>query len=215
MSQKNQLRAARELMQNVHQHDKTGHDSAHIDRVLQLALTIAEDYPEANLFVIQMATLLHDTVDDKLKEYAISLKQLQSFLKEIAVSDDEQDAIIYVITHISFRKRKDVNALKTIEAKIVQDADRLDALGAIGLARTFQFSGYFKEAMWTGHHSYEELMAFSDFSTLPASAIKHCFEKLLQLKDLMNTEKGKEIAQQRHTFVESFLKQFFNEWQSR
>ncbi|MBI5975504.1 HD domain-containing protein [Staphylococcus canis] len=207
-----QINATRRFVEKVHNHDATGHDMAHIHRVQTLAVHIAKDYPEANLFIIEMAALLHDTVDDKLKEHAITLEALKSFLSSIHVTQQDQDAIIYIISHISFRKRHEVSSLKSIEAKIVQDADRLDAIGAIGIARTFQFGGYFKEPMWTGHLTYEEMKEKEDYSDMPASAVKHAFEKLLKLKNLMNTPKGQRIAEERHHFVENFLKQFFNEW---
>lgn len=113
---------------------------------------------------------------------------------------------------MSFRKTETVGTLKTIEAQIVQDADRLDAMGAIGIARTFQFAGHFNEPMWTGTHSLTEMQQLSNIDAVPPSAIKHFFEKLLKLQDLMNTPVAKDMAQQRHDFMESFLQQFFAEW---
>ncbi|MGV3244445.1 HD domain-containing protein [Staphylococcus sp. 11261D007BR] len=213
MTQIDYITQSRAFMTSLHQRDHSGHDHTHVERVLQLALTIAKDYPNANLRVIQLAALLHDTVDEKLP-HAISIEALRQFLNRIHVSKEEQDEIVYVITHMSFRHRHQVNTLQTIEAQIVQDADRLDALGAIGLARTFQFAGVFEEPLWTGHYNYNEMQQMEDVTTLPPSAVKHCFEKLLKLKDLMNTPKGKKIADQRHHVVETFLQQFFNEWQS-
>ncbi|XPV34667.1 HD domain-containing protein [Staphylococcus chromogenes] len=204
---KEQLVKAKNYMEHFHQADVTGHDIAHIRRVVAMAKLIAQDYPEANIFVIEMAALLHDTIDDKLTE-SNARTELLSFLTNIQVSSQDQQHILYIIDHMSFRKSQ---TLSTIEGQIVQDADRLDALGAIGIARTFQFAGHFNETMWTGNVS-ERALNHIDITTLPPSAIKHFYEKLLKLKDLMNTPKAKAIAQERHTFLKQFLSQFFKEW---
>ncbi|MEJ7542677.1 HD domain-containing protein [Staphylococcus intermedius] len=206
------IQAAEQYMKTAHQHDSSGHDIAHVLRVRKLALKIAQHYPSANQDQIEMASLLHDTVDDKLVDAESARQILSKFLDEQGVSSDDQEAIFYIIDHMSFRKSKTVGTLKTIEAQIVQDADRLDAIGAIGIARTFQFAGHFHEPMWTGAHHLTEMQKMTDLDVLPPSAIKHFFEKLLQLKDLMNTPVAAKMAQQRHAFMESFLQQFFDEW---
>lgn len=205
-----QCRLAQHYMENVHAKDSSGHDIAHVRRVVALAKTIAKDYAEANLFVIEMAALLHDTVDDKIV-HATQQDVLTQFLTDIHVSEQDQQHILYIITHMSFRKSKDGTRLKSIEAQIVQDADRLDAIGAIGIARTFQFAGHFHEPMWTGEKTMSEMEGI-DLNTLPPSAIKHFYEKLLKLKDLMNTPQALALAEERHAFLKLFLKQFFDEW---
>ncbi|PTJ70809.1 phosphohydrolase [Staphylococcus hyicus] len=197
-------------MEHIHKQDTSGHDIAHVRRVTTLAKLIAEDYDDVNIFVIEMAALLHDTIDDKLP-HAEGVSTLASFLNDIGVSLEEQKHIMYIINHMSYRKSKEGAPLETIEAQIVQDADRLDAIGAIGIARTFQFAGYFNEPMWTGEATYAEL-PYIDLNTIQPSAVRHFYEKLLKLKDLMNTPKGRALAQERHAFLEVFLKQFFKEW---
>ena len=204
---KQQLIQARNYMERFHQNDTTGHDIAHVRRVVAMANLIAVDYPEANTFIIEMAALLHDTIDDKLTD-ASSRTELLAFLNAIHVSSNDQQHILYIIDCMSFRKAK---TLPTIEGQIVQDADRLDALGAIGIARTFQFAGHFNEPMWTGEVSSTDLIKIN-VDELSPSAIKHFYEKLLKLKDLMNTPKAKAIAHERHAFLKYFLNQFFNEW---
>ncbi|EGQ1769683.1 HD domain-containing protein [Staphylococcus pseudintermedius] len=206
------IQAAEQYMRKTHQHDSSGHDIAHVLRVRKRALEIAQHYPSADPYHIEMASFLHDTVDDKLVDVKSSRQALFAFFKEQGVSVMDQEAIIYIIDHMSFRETKKVGTLKTIEAQIVQDADRLDAIGAIGIARTFQFAGHFNEPMWTGTHRLTEMYQLSDIDAVPPSAIKHFFEKLLKLKDLMNTPVAKDMAQQRHDFMESFLQQFFVEW---
>ncbi|KIX91369.1 phosphohydrolase [Staphylococcus microti] len=207
------IQAAYDYMSNVHAQDTTGHDIAHVKRVHKLAQSLAKAYPEANHYVIEMAALLHDTVDDKLVNPDDAYRTLNAFLDDLGVTTEYQDAIRYIIQHMSFRQTHHVGKLQTIEAQIVQDADRLDALGAIGIARTFQFAGHFKEPMWTSEATYEVLRTHSiALDTLSPSAIKHFYEKLLLLKDLMNTPEAQELALQRHQFLEQFLDQFFAEW---
>lgn len=205
-----QCEQAYHYMVHIHGQDTTGHDIAHVRRVVSLAKCIAHDYDNINQFVIEMAALLHDTVDDKLP-HSEACSTLSSFLKQIGVSPQDQQHIMYIINHMSFRKSREGQSLKTLEAQIVQDADRLDAIGAIGIARTFQFAGHFNEPMWTDEIPHSDLSRI-DLNTIQPSAIKHFYEKLLKLKDLMNTPKAKEIALERHKFLELFLKQFFDEW---
>ncbi|MGV3042838.1 HD domain-containing protein [Staphylococcus rostri] len=209
------IEAAYDYMTCVHGQDTTGHDIAHVTRVHKLAKSLAKAYPKANHYVIEMAALLHDTVDDKLVNAEDAYRTLNQFMTDLGVSLEHQDAIRYIIQYMSFRKTEQAGKLETIEAQIVQDADRLDALGAIGIARTFQFAGHFKEPMWTGEATQDALDQHTvNIDTLAPSAIKHFYEKLLLLKDMMNTPEAKEIAMQRHQFLEQFLTQFFDEWDS-
>ncbi|QLK86498.1 HD domain-containing protein [Staphylococcus sp. 17KM0847] len=206
------IKAAYDYMKLSHAEDTTGHDIAHVKRVHHLAKNLAQSYPDANAYVIEMAALLHDTVDDKLVDSKTAYTSLQSFMDACPVSNKEQHAILYIIDNISFRKSKQVGKLQTLEAQIVQDADRLDAIGAIGIARTFQYSGHFNEPMWTDDVAPDELQ--KEVTHLSPSAIKHFYEKLLTLKNLMNTPEAQRIATQRHQFMKTFLQQFFDEWNS-
>ncbi|UXR77854.1 HD domain-containing protein [Staphylococcus sp. IVB6227] len=210
---KTHIQAAYDYMNEVHAQDTTGHDVAHVKRVHKMARFIAASYPNANHYVIEIAALLHDTVDDKLVNPEAAYRNLNTFLNDLNVTSMDQDAIRYIIENMSFRQTDQVGKLNTIEAQIVQDADRLDALGAIGIARTFQFAGHFKEPMWTGEATQQELNNQNvHLEQLSPSAIKHFYEKLLLLKTLMNTPEAREIAAQRHLFLEQFLDQFFDEW---
>lgn len=201
-------------MKSKHAHDTTGHDIAHVLRVRQMAIKLADYYPESHHDIIEMAALLHDTVDDKLVDSDTAYIELKQFLNEQNIDLEKQQEILYIIDHISYRKSKASGRLKTIEAQIVQDADRLDAIGAIGIARTFQFAGHFGEPMWTGELSLKQIQALEKVDDLSPSAIKHFYEKLLKLKGLMNTPPAMKIAKERHAFLELYLHQFFNEWQT-
>ncbi|CAD7359200.1 MULTISPECIES: HD domain-containing protein [Staphylococcus] len=201
------------FMKSKHAHDTTGHDIAHVLRVRQMALKLADYYPESQHDIIEIAALLHDTVDDKLVDRDAAYIELKQFLNEQNIELEKQQEILYIIDYISFRKSKLSGRLKTIEAQIVQDADRLDAIGAIGIARTFQYAGHFGEPMWTGELSLEQMRTLEDIDNLPPSAVKHFYKKLLKLKDLMNTLPAKKIAEERHAFLELYLQHFFAEWQ--
>lgn len=166
-----------------------GHDLQHTLRVYGNALEIAKTEPEADLFVVSVAALLHDVDDYKLFSTA-DYQNARTFLRSNGISEDQEQRIIETIDSVSFSKNKGRRPA-TIEARIVQDADRLDALGAIGIARTFAFGGEHGRPM--------------------EQTFRHFDEKLLLLKDMMNTEAAKKIAQKRHEFMEKYLKQLNQE----
>jgi len=169
--------------------DSSGHDFEHTRRVLKTSLYIAESYPEANKDIVSLIALLHDVDDPKIfstkdNENAYRILESQNLPKTLI------NPVIAGINEISFSKNKDKKP-STIETKIVQDADRLDAMGAVGIARTFAYGG-------SKGRSLE-------------SSIEHFHAKLLLLKDLMNTEIGKEMAKERHQILLDFLKEYNNE----
>lgn len=207
------LNLASNYMYQYHKNDTTGHDVAHVNRVLRLATYIAEQEHVENKQTIQLASLLHDTVDHKLTDHQSALKNLKHFLKELQLPIEEQQHILHIIEHMSYNHGQNNSANLTIEGQIVRDADRLDAIGAIGIARTFQFAGHFNEPMWVEHPT-KHIAQVDDthYNQWSPSAIKHFYEKLLKLKSLMHTTTAKELAEQRHQYMENFIKQFFNEW---
>lgn len=212
MNQYQQLKQAEAYMKQFHETDSTGHDIAHVMRVVKMALFISEQEGVGNPFIIQMAALLHDTVDDKLTNEADALKDLNAFLQQIDVTETIQQKITDIILNMSYRNGKNDMKDLSIEGYIVRDADRLDAIGAIGIARTFQFAGHFNEPMWQGE--VPQVLDTNDaLEGYSPSAIKHFYDKLFKLKALMHTETAKEIANERHRFMEFFVAQFFNEWQ--
>lgn len=190
---------AKAFARDIFSADSSGHDYHHTLRVHALASAIAEA-EGADRTLVELAALLHDVDDHKLSpDTAKNKDRAVSFLRSQAVPEGDIQKIVRIIDQISFSR----NTLPpdTLEGKCVQDADRLDAMGAIGIARTFAFGGSHGRAM----HDPEG----SDSST----SIAHFYEKLLLLKDRMNTETGRRLAQHRHAFLETYLAQFLSEWE--
>lgn len=187
----------------------TGHDWWHIYRVWQLAKLIARR-EEGDLFLIEMAALLHDLDDWKLS--GSNSCRTGEWLSRLKVEGNTRRKILQIIEEVSF-KGAEVNTTASFpEACIVQDADRLDAMGAIGIARTFSYGGSKKRLIYNPAIQPERHHSFSAYQKSTAPTINHFYEKLLLLKDRMNTETGKEIAMERHKFMEAYLEQFFLEW---
>lgn len=192
-----------QFVRTFHATDFSGHDYAHIERVRKMALQIAAT-EGGDLLTIELAALLHDVADTKLGG---TLSSVALFLSG-KVSDDRQRQILQIIDGMSF-KGGDRPPVKTLEGKIVQDADRLDAIGAIGIARTFQYGALTQAPM----HVPGLRPRKPGDRTSPSSTINHFYEKLLLLKDLMNTGTAKGIAEERHAFMLEFLERFQTEWE--
>lgn len=213
MNHINILNQANEYMAHFHKNDATGHDIAHVNRVVKMATYISKQEQAGDLLTIQLASLLHDTVDTKLTNTQKALQNLKSFLTNLQLAPEQLQHILYIIENISYKNGQNNLVSLSIEGQIVRDADRLDAIGAIGIARTFQFSGHFKESMWKEHDTKNiNEVDTSLYSEWSPSAIKHFYEKLFKLKDLMHTTTAKQIAQERHQYMQQFVEQFFNEW---
>ncbi|WP_214810758.1 HD domain-containing protein [Exiguobacterium sp. s127] len=192
-----------QFVRAFHATDFSGHDYAHIERVRKMALQIAAT-EGGDLLTIELAALLHDVADTKLGG---TLSSVDAFLSG-KVSDTRKQKILQIIDGMSF-KGGDRPPLETLEGKIVQDADRLDAIGAIGVARTFQYGALTQAPM----HVPGLRPRKPGDRTSPSSTINHFYEKLLLLKDLMNTETAKGIAEERHAFMVEFLERFQTEWE--
>lgn len=200
------IKTVEDYVRQILEKEGSGHDWWHIHRVRNMSLKIAHK-EGADPFIVEMAALLHDVVDDKLSS-SIRMKpeEVDQLLQNIDVEDVHIKEIILIITSISFRKRLEVS-ITTLEAKVVQDADRLDAIGAIGIARTFTYAGS------KGNLIYEPTETNNNKRDKKSvNAIDHFYEKLLSLKDLMNTNTAKEIAEERHQLMEDYLKSFYKEW---
>lgn len=191
--------------------EKSGHDWYHIHRVTSLAKEILKN-EEAHEFIVIAAALLHDIPDDKVTDDVdAALYQIRELLVENEVSDEDVDTIIDIITTMSF-KGGTSKKLTYIEAQIVQDADRLDALGAIGIARTFQYGGAKGQAMYDPDIPVRDKMSFEEYRGGKSTSFNHFYEKILLLKDKMNTESAIRIAEEREAFVKTFLDTFLREW---
>ncbi|KYG30994.1 HD domain-containing protein [Alkalihalobacillus trypoxylicola] len=194
--------------------ERSGHDWYHVKRVSNQASKLAK-LENADYFIVTMAALLHDIADDKLIENEQkALDSIKDWLDSLEINQEEQSHIFDIIQSISF-KGGNGSPLRTLEAKIVQDADRLDAMGAIGIARTFTYSGHKGQAMYDPNLEIRENMTLEEYRNGQSSAVHHFYEKLLKLKDLMNTEHAKKEAEIRHQYMETFLAQFFQEWQGK
>ncbi len=192
---------------------EAGHDWFHIERVWKLSKKIAEK-EGGNLEVIELSALLHDIADPKFHngDETLALKISQNFLEEIQVDAELIEQVLSVIKNISFKNRAEAPENPPLELQIVQDADRLDAIGAIGVARTFNFGGFKNNLMYHPEIKPNLGMNKEEYKKSNGTTINHFYEKLLLLKDLMNTETAKKIASERHNFMLQFLDEFYKEW---
>ncbi|MHA6697123.1 HD domain-containing protein [Chryseobacterium sp. A301] len=195
---------------------EAGHDWFHIERVWKNAKLIAED-TSCEREVVELAALLHDIADPKFHDgdETLALRISKKFLDSIGVKETITNQVLYIIEHISFKNRENSPKSRPIELDIVQDADRLDAIGAIGIARTFNFGGFKNNPMYDPNQKPSLNMSKEEYKKSNGTTVNHFYEKLLLLKDLMNTPKAKALAEQRHAFMEQFLDQFFNEWEGK
>jgi uncharacterized protein len=212
MTREHILRQARTYVQAELARDSSGHDWWHIYRVTELAKRIGAA-EKADLFVCELAALLHDIADEKLNASAeAGLDKVKNWLEAHAVPDAEREHVMEIIGTISFKGGNN-KPVRTLEACVVQDADRLDAIGAMGIARVFAYAG------WKGHLMHDPAQAPRTELSPEAyrngqnTAINHFYEKLLKLKDLMNTHTARQLAEDRHRFMEMYLEQFYREWE--
>ena len=192
---------------------EAGHDWFHIERVWKLSKKIAEK-EGGNLEVIELSALLHDIADPKFHngDETLALKISKDFLEEIHVNAKLIEQVLFVIKNISFKNRAEAPENPPLELQIVQDADRLDAIGAIGIARTFNFGGFKNNLMYHPEIKPNLGMNKEEYKKSNGTTINHFYEKLLLLKDLMNTETAKKIASERHNFMLQSLDEFYKEW---
>ena len=190
-----------------------GHDWFHMERVYKNALLIAEG-EECDLTVVQLGALLHDIADSKFYDgdEKVGPKVAREFLESQSVSEAIILHVIAIIENISFKGGNFEKTFHSKELEIVQDADRLDALGAIGIARTFNYGGFKNRTLYDPEILPNLNMSKEEYKKSEAPTLNHFYEKLLLLAAKMNTETGKKIAQERHRFMEVFLEQFYAEW---
>lgn len=192
--------------------EPTGHDWFHLERVWKNAKLISQT-EGGNLFVIELAALLHDIADHKFVENADQEAdhRIQKILITLHVNQEIIDQVKEIVKTCSFKGGLK-NEMKSLEGLIVQDADRLDAIGAIGIARTFAFGGKFNRELYNPDIKPVKFKSAEEYRNSRSHTINHFYEKLLLLKDGMNTSTGKGMANQRHQFMENYLNQFYQEW---
>ncbi|KOS63419.1 HD domain-containing protein [Lysinibacillus agricola] len=194
-------------VREIYEQFDASHDFQHIERVYQNALAILHTEPEADAEVVKIVVLLHDVSD---KKYTDSKEQENKLIAELSLSEEKKQHIRDCIAQVSFNGGNELEAT-SIEAKIARDADRLDAIGAIGIARTFAFGGAKGRKLYDEEEDARTDMTEEEYRSKNTSSVTHFYEKLLFLKDLMTTEKGKQMAKERHQFMVQFLEQLQNE----
>ncbi|HBR11600.1 MAG TPA: phosphohydrolase [Chryseobacterium sp.] len=192
---------------------ESGHDWFHIERVWKLS-TYIQEREGGDQQVIELAALLHDIADPKFHkgDETLAAKIVNEFLTKQKLDNETIEKVIFIIENMSFKNRNDAPQNLPLELKIVQDADRLDAIGAIGIARTFNFGGYKNNLIYHPDIPPKINQTKEEYKKSNGTTINHFYEKLLLLKDLMNTNTAKDLATERHQLMLNFLDEFYKEW---
>jgi len=213
MNQNNIIQKTVEFIKHEFSDDTSGHDWWHIYRVWRNALAICEG-EKADVFVVQLAALLHDLDDWKFNENGDETPhRARAWLESFNLDSHILEQVCEIILHISFKGAAVENGMSGLEGKIVQDADRLDAIGAIGIARAFAYGGYKNRRLYDPESPPQKHASFEEYRNSKGATVNHFYEKLLLLKDLMNTATAKRIAEGRHEIMLRYLDQFMNEWE--
>ncbi|SFE77123.1 uncharacterized protein SAMN05216378_4019 [Paenibacillus catalpae] len=206
------IHAAEQFSRSELEKDASGHDWWHIHRVVQMAKRIARE-EGADSFICTIAALLHDVADEKLNpSKEAGLQKVRFWLEEYMHDKEQRDHVMDIISNMSYNAGTNP-PMRTLEGKVVQDADRLDAIGAISIARAFVYAG------WKGTPIHDPAipprseMTREEYRNGKSTAINHFHEKLLKLKDLVNTDAAKRIAEERHRYMEQYVEQFYEEWE--
>ena len=216
MNHKEIIHSIQNEMKKFFTQETTGHDWYHIERVWKNAKKISVHYPEANQLQIELAALLHDRYDHKIVSNVEEAKlEVRDLLLQHGLPEDLIKKILYSIDAVGFRNGKNPLHPISIEDKIVQDADRLDAIGAIGIARAMVYSGHTGRPIHDPGLKPRKTMTLEEYRNEKSSAIMHFYEKLLKLKDGMHTTAARELAKGRHRFLEMYLEEFYDEWDAR
>ncbi|MCK5824746.1 MAG: HD domain-containing protein [Ichthyobacteriaceae bacterium] len=193
--------------------DGTGHDWWHIHRVIKIAMQIGVK-EKADLFIVELGAMLHDLGDFKFHngDTTVGPRMVKEWLVKQNATDDVIKKVVKIVEEISYKGANVDTPMSSFEGKVVQDADRLDAMGAIGIARAFAYGGSKGREMHNPSHRPKKHNNFDAYKNSKTPTINHFYEKLLLLKDRMNTETAINMAQQRHAFMLTYLDEFYNEW---
>lgn len=213
MKEKMLIERTKRFVRDELKHAEGGHDWFHVERVYRNAMNIAKE-EQVNLLVVALAALLHDIADYKFHDgdETVGPRKAQLFLEEMDLPEDVVAHVIRIIENVSFKGGNFSSTFHSKELDVVQDADRLDAMGAIGIARTFNYGGYKNRPLYDPSIAPNLNLTVEEYKNSTAPTINHFYEKLFLLKDLMNTQTGRKMAEERHQFMEEFLKQFYAEW---
>ncbi len=206
-----------EYVKKILEGEGSGHDWWHVYRVWKMAKKISKREKGTDVFVIELAAILHDISDWKFNDGDVTVGSeiARNWLIKQKVSVDIVDHVCEIIEEASFKGAKVKSKIKTKEGMIVQDADRLDAIGAIGIARAFAYGGYKKRELYNPNIKPKKHKSFKEYQNSNSSTINHFYEKLLLLKDLMSTKTAREIAKTRHKYLTDFLERFLKEWERK
>ncbi|MFV8321919.1 HD domain-containing protein [Flavobacterium sp. LB3P21] len=191
-----------------------GHDWFHIERVFKNAVLISKN-EVCDVTVVKLGALLHDIADSKFHDgdETVGPRIAREFLESENVDEEIITHVVNIIENISYKGGNFEKKFSSIELDVVQDADRLDAIGAIGIARTFNYGGFKNRALYDPNIAPNSSMTKEEYKKNDSPTLNHFYEKLLLLKDKMNTQTGKQIAQERHHYMEGFLAKFYAEWE--
>ena len=212
------IEKTKEFVRNKLEGEGSGHDWWHIYRVYRIAVNLAKDTDnKADLYIIKLGALLHDIADWKFNGGDINVGAMVSrdFLEDLDIEEKIIEHVVDIVKNISFKGAGEKSQMKTLEGMIVQDADRLDAIGAIGIARAFAYGGNKNREMFNPDIKPQNHNTFEEYKNSKGTTVNHFYEKLLLLKDLMNTESGRKYAEKRHKFMEEYLEEFYAEWEGR
>lgn len=216
MNKSSIIKQTAEHVRKVMQGESSGHDWWHAYRVWKMATHIGKK-EKADMFIVELAALLHDIADYKLHDgdEEIGPKTATKWLESLGVDEKVIQHICQIMRDASFKGANVRTQMKTIEGEIVQDADRLDAIGAIGIARTFAYGGHKGSEIYDPNVKPIMYNSFEEYKSNTPPTISHFYEKLLLLKNLMNTKTAKSLAEGRHKYMENFLKKFYKEWEGK
>jgi uncharacterized protein len=199
------------LLKKQYSGDFSGHDWLHLQRVLTTARRLSEG-EKADMFLVETGSLLHDVDDFKFhKPGDDPTGKTKEILEKYEIEEKIKKRILDIISHVSYKADDRLSVQKTLEGKIVQDADRLDAMGAIGISRTFAYNGHTGNAIYDPVHPPNPKISAEEYMKNRSTAINHFYEKLLLLKNKLNTPQARKIAEHRHKFLEDFLREFWAE----
>jgi len=215
MTPKQIIQKTAEYVKTEFEHDSSGHDWWHIYRVWKNALALCQ-HETAEVFTVELAALLHDLDDWKLAPSADGRPvRAAAWLRQMEIAPAVAEHVCEIITQLSFKGAGVENKLSTLEGMIVQDADRLDAIGAVGIARAFAYGGHAGRLLYDPNQPPQMHQSFEQYKASRSATINHFYEKLLLLKERMNTSTARKIAEQRHAVMERFLEQFMKEWEGQ
>lgn len=217
MNKKKILKETEEMVREKFEKEGTGHDWWHVKRVCANAIAIAKKEKAADMFIVQLGALLHDIADHKFYngDQAAGGRAAKKWLVGVGADADTIEKVAHIVDNVSFKGLGVASRMRSLEGKIVQDADRLDAIGAIGIARTFAYGGYKGRAIFDPAGKTQKHTTFEHYKKGTDSSVHHFYEKLMHLKDLMSTKTGKMMAKRRHAFLMAYLKEFHAEWDGK